>query len=274
MLNIISLGAGVQSTTMLLMADRGMISPKPDAAIFADTQWEPIAVYEHLRWLRSPNVCSIPIIVVSGGNLRADTLAAIGAGGRIGRRFATPPFFTRASDGIREAMLSRQCTDAYKIEPINRRLREMIGLKPRQRAPKEPRVSLWIGISTDEFHRAKPSRVPWIERRWPLIEMSMARHDCVNWLKRHGYPSAPKSACIGCPFHSDRQWRAMRTQSPLEFADAVEFDEAIRPGMRSTRGEVFLHRSLKPLRNAVLPAAAASSQPDLFGNECEGVCGV
>lgn len=39
MLRILSLGAGVQSTTMALMAAHGEIGPMPDCAIFADTQW-------------------------------------------------------------------------------------------------------------------------------------------------------------------------------------------------------------------------------------------
>ena len=47
-LRTISLGAGVQSTTMALMAARGEIGPMPDCAIFADTGWEPKQVYEHL----------------------------------------------------------------------------------------------------------------------------------------------------------------------------------------------------------------------------------
>ena len=49
-LKVLSLGAGVQSTTVLLMSLRGEL-PKLDAAIFANTQWEPQAVYEHLGWL-------------------------------------------------------------------------------------------------------------------------------------------------------------------------------------------------------------------------------
>ena len=40
-MNIISLGAGVQSSTMALMAAKGLITPMPDAAIFSDTGWEP-----------------------------------------------------------------------------------------------------------------------------------------------------------------------------------------------------------------------------------------
>ena len=52
-LRVISLGAGVQSTTMALLAAHGEIQPMPDAAIFADTGWEPAAVYRHLEWLTS-----------------------------------------------------------------------------------------------------------------------------------------------------------------------------------------------------------------------------
>ncbi len=48
-LKVLSLGAGVQSSVMLLMADRGLLGDKPDVAIFADTQWEPKEVYEHLE---------------------------------------------------------------------------------------------------------------------------------------------------------------------------------------------------------------------------------
>ncbi|GAA5542298.1 MULTISPECIES: hypothetical protein [Brucella] len=53
-LRVLSLGAGVQSTMLALMAAHGEIGPMPDCAIFADTGWEPKAVYEHLAWLRSP----------------------------------------------------------------------------------------------------------------------------------------------------------------------------------------------------------------------------
>ena len=50
-MKILSLGAGVQSTTVLLMSIRGEL-PRIDHAIFADTGWEPKAVYEHLDRLK------------------------------------------------------------------------------------------------------------------------------------------------------------------------------------------------------------------------------
>ena len=89
-LRVLSLGAGVQSTTLALMAAHGEIGPMPDCAIFADTGWEPRAVYEHLAWLRSPNVLPFPVHIVSAGDLRAALLA-----GARGARWASIPAFTR-----------------------------------------------------------------------------------------------------------------------------------------------------------------------------------
>ena len=50
---VISLGAGVQSSVMALKAACGELTPMPELAIFADTQYEPSAVYEHLAWLET-----------------------------------------------------------------------------------------------------------------------------------------------------------------------------------------------------------------------------
>ncbi len=69
MLRVLSLGAGVQSTTLALMAAHGDID-QPDLAIFADTQWEPREVYDHLRWLMSPNVLPFDVWIVTKGNIR------------------------------------------------------------------------------------------------------------------------------------------------------------------------------------------------------------
>ena len=67
-MRIVSLGAGVQSSVMALMAERGEITPKPDCAVFADTQSEPDEVYTHLEWLSTQ--LSYPIYQTSAGDLR------------------------------------------------------------------------------------------------------------------------------------------------------------------------------------------------------------
>jgi hypothetical protein len=261
MLHVISLGAGVQSTTMALMAAHGELEPMPDCAIFADTGWEPAAVYDHLRWLMSPNVLPFPVHVVSGGNIRADAIARTNT---TGQRFASIPWFMRSPRG-KDSMGRRQCTKEYKLRPIQRKVVELHNGK-RQKAG----TQIWIGISTDEAMRQRPSRVQYITNRHPLIEQGMNRRACLAWLEANGYPRPPKSSCIGCPFHSDDQWRAL---TPAEFADAVEVDRIIRhqPGIR---GEQFVHAARVPLDQVDLSTAADHGQLDLFVNECEGMCGV
>lgn len=295
-LRAISLGAGVQSTTLALMAAHGEIGPMPDCAIFADTGWEPRAVYDHLAWLMSGNVLPFPVHVVSAGNIRDEL---VGAGD--GKRWASIPAFARTltpagaevpvvdedengdtvvigtrrttSATISIGMIKRQCTTDFKIVPIRRKVRQLAGLT-RKRSPDHAVVEQWIGISTDEIIRAKPSFEAWQTKRFPLIERRMSRRDCLAWLRRHGYPEPPKSACIGCPFHDNGRWRHMRDHDADAWADAVEIDRGLRTGSRGIRGELFLHRSCRPLDEADLSTAADYGQLDLWPNECEGMCGV
>ncbi len=266
-LRALSLGAGVQSTTLALMAAHGEVGPMPDCAIFADTGWESKAVYEHLAWLKSPNVLPFPVHIVTAGNIR-DGLVR----GAQGERWASIPAFTKSASG-KVGMIRRQCTKELKIVPIRRKVRELVGLTGK-RSPGRPVVEQWIGISLDEIVRMKMSFEPWQVNRWPLIELGMARRDCLRWLERHGYSMPPKSACIGCPYHSDVMWRQMREEDPDGFADAVAIDRLIRTGFRNLRGEVYLHRSCVPLDEADLDTLANKGQLDLFADECDGMCGV
>lgn len=295
-LRVISLGAGVQSTTMALMAAHGEIGPMPDCAIFADTGWEPKAVYEHLEWLTSPNVLPFPVHIVSAGNIRDNLMQAAA-----GERWASIPAFAKAitpagaeipvlgedDDGelvqigsrttgnetVSIGMIRRACTTDYKVIPIRRKVRELLDLH-RKRSPNYPVAEEWLGISKDEASRMKPSFEDWQVNRWPLIEQRMSRQDCLAWLRRHGYPEPPKSACIGCPYHDNRRWHQMRDHDAQAWADAVEVDQALRNGIRSIRGQVYLHRSCVPLEDADLSTAADRGQLDLWPNECEGMCGL
>lgn len=123
-LRVLSLGAGVQSTTLALMAAHGEFG-SVDCAIFADTGWEPAAVYDHLRWLMSPNVLPFPVHIVSAGNIRDGLMAAAD-----GKRWASIPAFTRTVNrrgNVSIGMIRRQCTTTRKIEPIRRKVRELAG---------------------------------------------------------------------------------------------------------------------------------------------------
>ena len=265
----LSLGAGVQSSAMILMADRGDFGDVPEHAIFADTQSEPPWVYEHLSWLES-EIKHIKIHRVTAGSLENDVLKS-----RDGRsRFASLPLRVQGSDG-RDSMLRRQCTREYKIAPIEKKVRELLGLKPRQRAKGKFKVEQWIGISLDEVQRMKPNPNTWITNRWPLVfDKPMRRGEIIDWFTRENFPVPQKSACTFCPFHDDRTWDDMRKNPPSEWSRAVTFDKAIRTGkLRGVNEEAFLHRSLKPL-DEVEFNVDDPNQIDMFGNECERMCGV
>lgn len=280
-LRILSLGAGVQSTTVLLMALHGEFIDRLDCAIFADTGWEPSAVYEHLSWLEGKaREGGIPVHRVSAGNLRQDLLDAV-AGKR--QRVANPPFYVRNKDEAGEydtpdkgGMLWRSCTTEYKVQPIRRQIRALaIEAHGSARIPKGY-VEQWFGISYDEWRRMRTSDVAYITNRYPLVDRRLTRSDCIAWLRSHGYRVPPKSACLGCPYHADATWREIKRSSPAEWKETVAFDRAIRRGIPGVKGEAFVHRSLLPLDVVDLRDDAERGQLALpgFGEECSGHCGV
>lgn len=262
---VVSLGAGVQSTAMALMAAAGEFDQTPELAVFADTGWEPKHVYDQLDWLEGElhDLCGMRIVRASAGNLRDDLVSF--AEGR-GRGYASPPLYLKG-EVSETGILRRQCTREYKLDVIRRALRaEGYG-------PARP-VDQWIGISLDEIMRMKPSRVAWTRSCWPLIDRRITRQGCLAWLRGRGYPEPGKSACIGCPYHSDAVWREMRTERPGEWADAIAVDHAIRH-LPMLEGQAYLHPQRVPLDEVDLRTPEDHGQEVFdFSDECDGMCGV
>lgn len=268
----ISLGAGVQSSTMALMAACGEITPMPNAAIFADTQGEPAEVYDWLDWLEKQ--LPFPVYRATFGDLAKDALR-IRRSSKSGKLYskALIPLFTKNPDGSK-GILQRQCTRDYKVNVINRKIKELLGVKAARRSAGVMAVT-WVGISRDEIIRIKPSHEPWIENRWPLIERNATRQECLRWMERHNYPRPPRSACVFCPYHSDAEWFRLKTEHPDEFAKAVAFEKAFQEvavRQETMTGTPFLHDSLVQLDK--INFDPDRRQQSLFGNECEGMCGV
>jgi len=273
-IHILSLGAGVQSSTLALMAARGEVGPMPTAAIFADTQAEPQSVYRWLDWLETQ--LPFPVYRVTAGSLTDSSLKRH-RNQKTGKPYYANliPAFAKNSDGT-AGLLGRTCTYRHKLIPILKKLRELAKIK---RGQKTLGVISWIGISLDEVSRMKPSRDKWAQNRWPLIEKDMTRHDCLRWIEKNGYPKPPRSACTYCPFHSDHEWRTLKADSPDEFQSAVDFERALQRTHASVKTEgkrqsaPFLHNSMIPLDE--IDFSEDTTQGNLhFHNECEGMCGV
>lgn len=265
-MNIISLGAGVQSSTMALMAAKGEITPMPVAAIFADTQDEAASVYRWLEWLEKQ--LPFPVIHASRGKLSEAVMRVrTSAHGTRYTKHGLPAYSMNKETG-KIGIMPRQCTADFKIEVIQREIRVLL---PDWR--RGEKCIQWIGISIDEADRMKPSRRRYIENRWPLIEKEMTRQRCLLWMKKNGYPPPPRSACIYCPFHSDAEWLRLKREEPQEFQKAIEIEKRYQEAMHQTtgfKGIPYFHRSGKPLSLATF----GTEQGDFFSNECEGQCGL
>lgn len=237
----------------------------PEAAIFADTGDEPLKVYQWLDWLEG--MLPYPVYRVSMGPKLSEMATDVRLSAKSGNTYVKIgiPCYTSGDDG-KKGIGMRQCTRTAKIEPIGRKVRELAGGED---------CVQWIGISTDEAHRMKPSRDTWCANIWPLIEMGMSRKDCLTWMREAGYPLPPRSACVYCPYHSDKEWLRLKTEEPAEFDKAVAFEKELQSSYaRATalHSTPWLHASRQPLEN--IDFTPDNSQPDLFGNECEGMCGV
>ena len=279
--NVLSLGAGVQSTTLYLMACEEEL--RINYAVFADTQDEPGKVYDHLGWLR--NLGGPPILEATKGRLGDDLMRRENS---TRQRFASIPAFTAPSIGDREigwkeGKVRRQCTREYKIDVVERVIRrQILGMKPGQRIPPGVFVIQYFGISTDEARRAKALEkrlkdVHWSIPSFPLLSKSMTRGDCHKYLEGRVPYKVPRSACVFCPYKTNMEWRRLRDEDPEGWARATEVDEALRiPGRvvnRNMEQELYLHRSCMPLVQVDLSGNPETLDPMTVG-ECEGMCGV
>ena len=150
-LRVLSLGAGVQSSTLALMMERGEVE-KPDAAIFADTKSEPRKVYEWLDWLEKQ--LSFPVYRVSKGNLKEDMLNF--QDGSHKKSFKSVPLHLKNMKTGKTGILRRQCTTEYKIRPVVKKVRELLGVRYYKKVPRGTKVEMLISaFSSDVSFRSE-----------------------------------------------------------------------------------------------------------------------
>lgn len=250
-MKVISLGWGTQSFALAAMSALGEIE-KVDFTIHADTTHERSDTYafaeRYTPWLEK---LGVQVVTVSDHE-QAQTVET----------YKTDiPAFTLSPKG--RGMLRRQCTGRWKIVPMRRYL---------QKVRNKQRIEQWIGITTDEATRMKPSDVKYITHRWPLIELDMSRKDCISWLQNHGLDIPPRSACVFCPYHDANEWRDLKVNGNGDFQKAIRVDRAIRK-VRPPY-DLFVHQTCVPLEVVDFRTEVEKGQMTLWDEECEGMCGV
>jgi hypothetical protein len=338
---VLNLGAGRQSTDLYRMAAQGEIEPF-DYAICSDTQDEygaehrrrglpdPVAAwdsegltsfYHHLEWLgtqaafldstspliKSSNHCGpgCPILVRTRGQISADLLRGENS---TGQRFATIPAYTAYRPGADEGQTRRQCTKEYKVEVIEQTIRrEILGLQPGARLPKDAVVIQYIGISWDERSRAfdiarrfetvdteqltqgglwddyetivsevtgRRQKTNW-RVKFPLIEDGRQKtaEQCLGSLRLWTPHKVEGSACIECPFKDDPTWAQHMSEDVTREA-LIHIDTGIRtPGTivnRNLEQQLYLHRACRPIDQIDFKKEKQLG----FAMECEGGCGL
>jgi hypothetical protein len=272
-LRVLSLGAGVQSSTLALLAKHGEV-PMFDCAIFADSGWETKNVYVWLEWLEQ----QLPFKVyhVSGHRIwspeiEKESLITDPTKANI-KSWALVPMHLSMPSG-KHGQLPRHCTESWKIRPIQQKLRQLLGLAKNQQAPRRIVVHSCIGISTDEFGRMKHSSEPWVKNVYPLIEeVKMSRQDCLAWMRDKGYPEPPRSACVFCPFRSNVEWSKL-TAEEMQVATIYEKQKQECSASSDVPFVPYLHRSLKPIDQVDFK----EDKPDggtAWQGECDGICGL
>ena len=261
---VLSFGAGVQSSALLLMCDRGDIEPV-DFAVFADPGAEPEEVYRWLEHLRQH--IKTPIYIAQKTNIHTDV---VGHWAGTIRRCGQPPLFAR-DHRDKVGMIRRHCTKEYKIEVVDRSIRNALRYRPRQRM--RHHIDLLMGISYDEMGRMRIASQKWKTNHYPLVDREITRQQCIEYVQNLGIGTPPRSACYFCPYKTNEEWRRLRDESPADWQKAVEFDEAIRTSSSpKLTSRFYVHRSAVPLAQADLGTSDEGHHS--MQDECEGICGV
>ena len=279
-LRVISYGGGTQSSVLMLLAARGIVTPMPDIAVWADTGNEPQAVHEMVAWMAD----QVPFALVTVSALRpidrAHRDSTDTRGNFIGSPIPTHTIDRRLAGPDSLGMSRRFCTDKWKIRPINDVIRAHLGI-PAGKTLRGHSVEMWMGISRDEVQRMRDAHQVWRTNRYPLVEdVAMTRHDCQVWWQRNApaaAPPLPRSACVICPFHSAAEWQRL-ADTDTELVVQAAANEQSHNDKQRHLGHGHIEHYLHPRRIPLLDAIAADRQaadaaPSMFDIECDGICG-
>ena len=249
MTHVFSCGGGVQSTACLVLAAQGVIpyrtfvfanvgdhAESPDTIRYIEQVLKPCAAQHGIEW-------------IDVQRMRRDG-TPVDLCEELHRPIRSIDIPVRMSNG---APGNRNCTVEFKIKPIAKWIKR-----------NAPGCTLGKGISTDEPHRATPSRESdGYTSAYPLIELGISRSDCLRIVREAGLPQPPKSSCWFCPYKTTDQWIAMRREKPELFAATAELEEMLNR-KRAEIGKDAVYISGVGARKALPITEAIPDQLGLF----------
>ena len=272
MKRFLSVGFGRQSSGVLVCSALGLHGvPRFDGAIFGDTMHELDETYSFAKTLgKWSEDHGIPVYTVCYGDLLKGILDGLTLGKLSYINF---PAYYFSKKYNRVTCMKRQCTERYKIQPVRREIKRILGI---ERVPRGLQIELALGISIEEVHRMKPSARKWIKNIYPLVDARLRATDCQRIVMEAGLPKPSRSACDFCPFHDDRHWAYLKYEEPTRWEKCCAIDDTIRDrghlfGLKDGE-KLYLHKSLTPLRDLVLTREQVGLLQG-FGGECGGYCG-
>jgi len=196
-LKVLNMGAGVQTTAMLLEFWEDY-----DLVIMADTGDEQEETYYYVEkylkpFCKSKNLEWVTVKEKRYGSLMKHCLE---------RKILPIP-------------ARRWCTDEHKVKPILKELRK-------RGATKKNPITSCIGISIDEAHRANfNTSVQYQKLEYPLVDKKISRQNCAEIILKHGFPIPPKSGCDFCMFFSKNHFRELAKNNPERFQKIVNMEK-------------------------------------------------
>ncbi|MCA1655156.1 MAG: phosphoadenosine phosphosulfate reductase, partial [Pseudonocardiaceae bacterium] len=219
-LRTFSYGGGTQSTAALVLAGRGDLDYRTFlfANVGEDSERPATLVYVHEVAMPYAEARGIELVELRK-TLRDGSTQTLME--KIHSSERSIPIPVRMSPDA--APGNRTCTAEFKIRVIEKELR-------RRGATKHDKATVGIGISLDEWHRAKSAedpRSPVQLRDYPLLDRRITRADCMQIIRSEGLPQPPRSACFFCPFHTREEWRRLARQEPELFAKACDLEDEL-----------------------------------------------
>lgn len=247
--HVFSCGGGVQSTACLVLAVQGVIpyrtfifanvgdkSENPLTIRYINEVLRPYAASHEIEWIdiqrRRRDGTPVDLYEDLQRPVRAINIPVRMANGAPGRR---------------------NCTTEFKIKPIARWIKR-----------NAPGCTVGKGISTDEPHRATPSReTDGYSSAYPLIELGISRQDCLRLVADAGLPQPPKSSCWFCPYKTTDQWITMRHERSDLFDAACDLEQQLN-ARRSVIGRDPIYLSGVGARRGLAMRDAIPDQIGLF----------